>query len=106
MGNYSVVVTSANACGDGCYTDAGRSLLYRYLFSICFTPNNDRVNDSFGPIGKLIIYPIINYVFITVRRIVFYSENPLEKWDGWFKGKKRSRTIYLGLPGSLIQSTG
>lgn len=96
-GNYSVVVTSANACGDTAAIQMPVDLsCIGIYFPSAFTPNNDRVNDSFGPLGG--INYLSNYQLRIYNRwgeLVFYSENPLEKWDGWLKGKKAVAGQYI-----------
>jgi gliding motility-associated-like protein len=55
------------------------------VFSNAFTPNNDGLNDSWGPIGNLML--IQQYELFVYNRWgepVFISYNPMEKWKGKF----------------------
>ena len=57
-------------------------------FPNAFTPNGDNLNDVFGIIGDL--SGIRDYELIIYGRWgqkIFSSKNPLEKWDGTYKGK-------------------
>ena len=50
-----------------------------------FTPNEDEINNGFGPSIYGIDYADLNYklsIFSRDGDRVYYSEDPLQKWDG------------------------
>jgi gliding motility-associated-like protein len=57
-------------------------------FPSAFSPNADRLNDQFGALGNLFL---VNNFSLTISNrfgeIVFYTNNPYQKWDGMYKGK-------------------
>jgi gliding motility-associated-like protein len=58
------------------------------VFPSAFTPNDDGINDHWGPIGNFKL--ISNYELLIYDRWgerVFASYNPFEKWDGKFKNQ-------------------
>ena len=60
------------------------------FFPTAFTPNGDFKNDLFGPVGNLAA--VKNYSLIIYDRwgnIIFSSNNPFEKWDGYTKSRKQ-----------------
>jgi gliding motility-associated-like protein len=64
-------------------------------FPTGFTPNNDGKNDSFGPLGSLSL--LSNYKLSVYNRWgerVFYSVNPLEKWNGRVRGFETDMNIF------------
>ena len=60
-----------------------------------FTPNNDRLNDNFGPHNAL---KAENYQFRVYNRwgqLVFESKNWKERWDGKVKGSPQGTGVYV-----------
>jgi len=60
-----------------------------------FTPNNDRLNDNFGPHNAL---KADNYQFRVYNRwgqLVFESKNWKERWDGKVKGNPQGTGVYV-----------
>lgn len=67
-----------------------------------FTPNNDGLNDKFGPVLNCKTY---QYKFIVVNRFgeaVFKSTSPGEKWNGIYKGQPAEIGTYY----FLVEITG
>lgn len=67
----------------------------RPYIASAFSPNNDGHNDKISP---RIFCPAGNYKFVIANRwgnIVFSSTNPLERWDGTYKGKEASMDTYF-----------
>jgi len=65
-------------------------------FPSAFTPNNDGLNDLFGPLGSL--SALSNYKFSIYDRWgerIFYSTNPFEKWNGNVKGLKTDGNVFV-----------
>ena len=74
IGSDTVNITAIIGCDD-------------IYFPNAFTPNADGRNDYFGPLGN--VFEVRNYRLLVYDRwgeLVFNSSNPLEKWDGNFKG--------------------
>ena len=60
-----------------------------------FTPNNDGLNDRFGPHNAL---KAENYEFKVYNRwgqLIFQSKNWKERWDGKVKGSLQSAGVYV-----------
>ncbi len=87
-GDYSVTVTDSNGCtgSDMIYIEVDCRDIY---FPSAFTPNDgDGRNKGFGPLGG--IGRIYNYelrIYNRYGQLVFYSDNPYNKWDGRHKGQ-------------------
>lgn len=85
-GTYYVDVTNAQGClaTDTIHISADCREVY---FPSAFSPNSDGRNDGFGPLGN--VFNIEKYslrIFNRYGEMVFTSVNPLQKWDGTFKG--------------------
>lgn len=86
-GTYSVQVKDANGCTG---TDEIRIIqdcsdLY---FPTAFTPDGNGRNDGFGPLGTQAPFAQ-NYrlnIYNRYGQLVFSSKDPLQKWNGTFKG--------------------
>lgn len=97
-GSYSVIVGNSDGCtstsGITVSTEAECSDIY---FPSAFAP--DGKNKLFGPVSPTgSIGGITNYSLTVYNRygqIVFASTNPLEKWDGTFKGKKMGNNSFV-----------
>lgn len=66
-------------------------------FPSAFTPNGDNVNDGFGPGPKSNLGTVTNYslrVFNRYGEMVFTSNNPLQQWNGSYKGKMLANNSY------------
>jgi Lamin Tail Domain/CHU_C Type IX secretion signal domain len=77
QGNYGCVDSI-------CYTIAVQNEILLYIPN-SFTPNEDPINNGFGPSIYGIPLEDLNYHFSIFSRNgdrVFYSEDPLQKWDG------------------------
>ncbi len=84
-GNYSVTVTDVEGCtaSDAISVTVDCSDIY---FPTGFTPNNDFLNDEFGPGGN--IAAVRNYslrVFSRWGDVVFETSNPSKRWNGSIK---------------------
>ena len=95
-GTYWVTVTNAGGCSgsDTIKVTIGCPDLY---FPGAFTPNGDKRNDNFGPIGTL-VPSIMNYtlrVYDRYGQMIFYSTDPYKKWDGTLKGSPYSPGAYV-----------
>ena len=84
---YRVVPTStcpgSNPSPEVCHTfPPPKPVLPAYYFPSAFSPNNDGLNDGFGPIGTV---PSGIYQLIIVDRwgrVLFTTDDPRQIWDG------------------------
>lgn len=87
-GTYSVTVSNAQGC-------KATTSVHVNVFSACgdiffptaITPNNDGLNDAFGPLGNL--NDLKTYILRVYNRngeIVFSATNPFLTWNGRFQG--------------------
>ena len=94
-GTYWVEVRDAQGCtaSDTVHISSNCSEVY---FPTAFTPNNDTWNDLFGPLGNVL--NLENYalrIFNRYGQLVFSSGNPLQKWDGTYKGSVPQNGSYV-----------
>lgn len=85
-GTYYVDVTNAQGCSatDTVHISGDCSKVF---FPSVFTPNADGSNDLFGPLGN--VFNLEKYslrIYNRYGQLVFSSTNPLQKWNGTFKG--------------------
>jgi gliding motility-associated-like protein len=82
---YTLHVISNDGCGEA--TD---NVLVKYYKAIyipnAFTPNNDRLNDSWN-IPALVAFPLSEVkVYNRYGQLIFYNKGYTKQWDGRFKG--------------------
>ena len=66
------------------------------FFPTSFTPNGDNINESFGPVGDLSSLKIYSLsIFNRWGQRIFYSTNPLIKWNGSFNGSAANLDTYI-----------
>lgn len=82
------------------YYSQSNTICFKLLPSVkmanAFTPNNDGLNDTFGPIIQNA--QINDYIFIIYDRYgdkVFESKNESDRWNGTFNAKTVSEGLYL-----------
>ncbi|MFT3680982.1 MAG: gliding motility-associated C-terminal domain-containing protein [Ferruginibacter sp.] len=97
-GFYSVQVTNGDGCtNSGSITVSPESDCSDIYFPSAFAP--DGKNNLFGPVSPSgTISGITKYSLTIYNRygqVVFISTNPLEKWDGTFKGKKMGTANFV-----------
>ena len=87
-GTYSVQVTNAAGCKDSDEIKIELDECRGVFFPTGFTPNNDRLNDGFGPVGDIASLKDFSLsVFNRWGQLIFQTNNPYQKWDGKYKGK-------------------
>lgn len=91
-GNYIVTATDINGCiasTSVLINEPANGACGDVFFPNAFTPNADAKNDDFGAMGN--IAAISNYLLIIYNRygeLIFYTRNPSERWNGFYKGKQ------------------
>ncbi|MEK7254042.1 MAG: LamG-like jellyroll fold domain-containing protein [Bacteroidota bacterium] len=66
------------------------------LLPTAFTPNDDGLNDGYGMSNPFVAGEILAFeIYDRWGNIVFSSINPLEKWDGSYKGKPVNPGVFL-----------
>ncbi|MFM7672307.1 MAG: gliding motility-associated C-terminal domain-containing protein [Bacteroidota bacterium] len=106
---YTVKLTAYNAAL-GCSDSARQTLtvLDHCLIAVPtgFTPNQDGLNDRFGPHNAL---KADNYLFQVFNRWgerMFLSRNWQEKWDGRWKGIEQPGGVYVWTLSYINRETG
>jgi len=89
-GIYSVTVSNSEGCTNSSSIEV--EVLTNcddIYFPSAFSPNDDGINEKFGPLGNLFV--VSNYslkIFNRYGEMVFQTNNPNQKWDGTIAGKK------------------
>jgi gliding motility-associated-like protein len=98
-GDYSVIVQTVNGCSDSASITIETSHnCDDILFPTAFSPNNDGLNDQFGPLPLRNLSLLKNYslrIYNRYGQVVFSSTNPFEKWDGFFRGQPADTGSYM-----------
>lgn len=81
-GLYSVKVTDNKGCTATAEVKIN-NICDDIVFPTAFSPNDDKKNDEFGPLGTLLAINDYNLrIFNRWGQLVFSSNNPFKKWDG------------------------
>lgn len=106
---YTVKLVAFNA-GLGCSDSTRKTLtvLDHCLIAVPtgFTPNNDGLNDRFGPHNALKADHYQFRVFNRWGQLLFQSRNWQEKWDGRFQGQTQPGGVYVWMLNYTNQDTG
>ena len=94
-GTYTVTVTDDDGCigSDEIRIEVNCNDVY---FPNAFTPNNDNINDLFGPAGN--VGSLRNYNLVIYNRYgqkVFESVTPNHKWNGRFTGLDQNTQVFV-----------
>jgi len=100
MENTSYTLQVANTSGaTQCYDDTTITIFVKRCNFIyvpsAFTPNGDGLNDGFGVAGQFVT--LSSFQMIIYNRWgeeVFFTDNPLDKWDGRYKGYYAPEGVY------------
>ena len=90
VGTYNVSLVVFNGvCADTATAQIIIDPVFTFYIPDVFTPNGDRLNDTFSPFGEGIMeYEI--FIFNRWGEQVFTSDNMDERWDGTVEGSKIS----------------
>lgn len=94
-GIFFVTVNDADGCS-GSDTVNVKVDCRGIYFPSAFTPDDDGVNDKFGPLGNLsALQKYSLYIYDRYGNNIFFSTNPFEKWDGTVKGAKPNSSSFV-----------
>lgn len=106
---YTVKLVAYNSAL-GCSDSARRTLtvLDHCLIAVPtgFTPNNDGLNDRFGPHNALKAADYQFRVFNRWGQLVFQTRNWQEKWDGRVNGQLQTSGVYVWMLTYIKRDTG
>ena len=90
-------VTNENGCADSIV----KPLIMKDELSVftpsSFTPNGDGLNDTFGPYFEGLTQDngFNFWVFDRWGEVIFYTNNPFQKWDGTVNERKAQNDVYV-----------
>lgn len=106
LGNYHVSVTDADGCSGSDTIQVVAADCRDLFFPTAFTPNDDGLNDFFGPLGNTTAAKQYSLqVYNRYGQPVFSSNNPMQKWDGLYKGKAVTAGNYIWTSSYLLGAT-
>jgi len=91
---YYVTATNEKECSSFDTINVVTTCISTLFVPNSFTPNGDRQNDLFGPVGEN-IYEFEFYIFDRWGEQVFYSSDINNKWDGTYNGKPAQMDVYV-----------
>jgi gliding motility-associated-like protein len=106
-GKYWVRVTNGNGCvsSDTISINVVTNCVDIY-FPTVFSPNNDGLNDNFGPIGNL--NAVSNYKLSVYNRwgnLVFSSTDPRKRWNGEWNGELTADAAYTWFASYIFEGS-
>lgn len=93
--NYGVIAIDDNGCSDTSFVEVSVNTDFTAYVPNAFTPDDDGLNDLFGPLGFGIDDK--DYQFSIYNRwgdLIFESFDPTVKWDGSYKGSIVETGVY------------
>jgi len=93
-GVYEVLATNLDGCVGKDTIEVIRECPSLLWIPNAFTPDQDGINDFFGP-KAINIYDFDFYVFNRWGELLFHSTNIENQWDGTFKGSHCQIDIYV-----------
>ena len=92
-------VTVANACGQAAaelvvteFSDCGPAC--RYYVPNAFSPNDDGINDAFGPLSNCAVESYELLIFNRWGQLLYRSSQSDGRWDGTYKGADCPAEVY------------
>ncbi|HLG40504.1 MAG TPA: gliding motility-associated C-terminal domain-containing protein, partial [Chitinophagaceae bacterium] len=94
----TTIYTATNYLGNGCQVPDQFTVVVLndavVMMPNAFTPNDDGLNDDFGPIGKVPDgYKL--QLFNRNGEVVFKSTAINNRWDGRFKGQRQPTSVFI-----------
>ena len=91
---YYITATNEHECSTFDTINVGTTCISALFVPNSFTPNGDRQNDLFGPVG-VNIYEFDFYIFDRWGEQIFHSIDVNNKWDGTYNGKPVQIDVYV-----------
>lgn len=94
-GTYSIFATDINDCTNSDSIEIKEGCSADFFVPNAFSPNSDRINDTFRPIGNITDE---NYSLVIYNRYaekVFETNNFEEGWDGTYKNLKQPIGVFV-----------
>lgn len=97
VGQYNVCldVLSANNCPDVFCLPIVVQDNAKLGVPNAFTPNNDNVNDILYVEGRSNIQTMEFAIYNRWGKLLFYTNNPNEGWDGFYQGELQENEVYV-----------
>lgn len=92
-GNYNLEIVDAAGCS---LQLSGEVMNIRPLIKMpnVFTPNDDGINDEFGPVFNCVV-DFEMFVYNNWGEVIFYTQDIRQGWDGYLKGALVPQGNYL-----------
>lgn len=95
---YTVTVTGSNGCMSTATTSVFvESCCTKVTLPTGFTPNGDKLNDTYGVIELEDLRGFSLYIYNRWGQQVFYSTKKEDRWDGNYKGERCENDVYFYL---------
>ena len=97
MYEVALVVEDSEGCFDSTMREITIKRTYTYYVPNAFTPDQDGVNDKFGPKGSAFkaARSYSFYIFNRWGELIFESESINDLWDGKYKGEYVQNGVYV-----------
>jgi len=85
-------------CADTTYRYMEVDPLFTFYFPNAFTPDDDGMNDTWGPVGQNFEYESYNVqIYDRWGSLVWQTDNPDKQWDGtdWGSTKDVKQGVYI-----------
>jgi gliding motility-associated-like protein len=98
LGKYSVIATNSIYCltlyDTVIIAKSDKCVDFKFDIANAFTPNNDGVNDTFGPFGEG--FTVTSFqVYNRWGQLVFEGNNTNRSWNGIANGTEASSDVYV-----------
>ena len=97
LGTYTVTVVTTSGCNLVDSVQVTSSCFPEVFIPSGFSPNNDGLNDTFGPIFRNLddVENLEFYIFDRWGSVVFFTDNPRNLWDGLIEGRQAQQGVYV-----------
>lgn len=103
-GTYRLVVTDANGCSTSAVQEVNEATP-KILFPTAFSPNNDGMNDTFGPTTPCTI--VFNMeIYNSWGEVIFSTQNAQRGWQGTFDGQPAQTGKYSYMATWTVEANG
>ena len=106
-GLYTVKVTTGGCSNTGSIIVAPSDDCTDIVFASAFSPESNSANKTFGALPLSRLGGVKNYTLIVYNRygqIIFKTNDPYQRWDGTYKGKKTGTGNYVWYATYLLRN--